>query len=715
MGMLNKILVSLVCGMLSLVSCQEAILEGEAPTTGESGLSPGGSSLKEAIPGVLTVKFKREAPIDQFLQQGGISACSGVKSVDSVGASLGNVKLRRLFDNGGKYEKRHRKYDLDLWYVISFDPTMSLSRAASGYQSSPWIDIVQPVREPERENGFAAEVFIPNKPLSRATPEMPFNDPVLLDQWHYDVGNLDSKVNLRLFKAWEVTTGSPDVVVAIVDYGVDYKHPDLAANMWINPGEIPGDGIDNDNNGKIDDIYGYNFHEDNGLIDIGDHGTHVAGTVAAVNNNGIGVCGIAGGSGKGDGVRLMSSQIFPSKGVDPGRVGREANAIIYAADNGAVICQGSWGWSGGYFNESVRVAIDYFVDNAGCDENGEQIGPMKGGVAIFAMGNDRVEGDFFPACYEKCIAVSGLDFWGKKGRYSNYSVKADIAAPGGGGDQQLPGRDVVSTMPGGKYGTMYGTSMACPHVSGVAALVISSMKGKGFTPDILTDRLLASCDELKRLDPEYAPYLGVGFIRADRAVRKNDGVAPEAVQDLQFIEENGNFSLRWTVAVDPNDDVAARYNVFYSADELNAANYRNADKQVVVLKNVKAGTPYTHSLTGIDMVNYHYFLVTGEDYWGNESGVSNVVTYGKITAESSFKVYPNPVRKEATIQWDASFTGEKTVLVYDMSGREVFRQNLGDATGAGSVILNLSSVAAGKYVLQLKASNQNKNCNILKI
>lgn len=705
----------LVLGLLA-ESCQKTLPEEESlPARADSPLYQ--YSLNTAEPGVLKVKFRRGAPVIQSLAEGGVSAFSGVKSIDSVGIRLGNVSLRRLFSYVPRYAKRHQKYDLDLWYMVTFDKAMPMSRAVSDFVHADWVDIVEPVYKPERENGVATEIGMPaaNRPLAGT---MPFNDPRLPEQWHYDVGNLDSKVNIGVFKAWEVSTGSSDVIVAVTDYGVDYTHPDLAANMWVNSGEIPDDGIDNDRNGKVDDIHGYNFHGDNPQIDIGDHGTHVAGTIAALNGNGIGVCGIAGGGlGKGDGVRIMSCQIFPAVGFLPGVEGTEAEAIRYAADNGAVICQGSWGWRGGYFDEATRVAIDYFVDNAGCDENGNQVGPMKGGVAIFAMGNDRVEGDFFPACYEKCIAVSGLDFWGKKGKYSNYSEKADIAAPGGGGDQTMLSRDVLSTIPNGKYGTMYGTSMACPHVSGVAALVISTLGGPGFTPGMLTSRLLASCNSLRRIDGDYAPYLGVGFIRADRAVRKNDGAAPEKVSDFKLVKERNKYVLSWTIATDPGDDSPSLYNIYYSKSELTPANFREAQKITVDVSTEAPGKVYEYTVEGIDMKAYRYFLATGEDWWGNESAVSNVVVNPDAQVESSgeLMIYPNPARKDLTVKWDGSFTGKKTIILYDLSAREVFRKEMPTPTGAGSDVLDLSALAAGKYILRLSAESRTETCNLIKL
>lgn len=166
-------------------------------------------------------------------------------------------------------------------------------------------------------------------------------------QWHYKNFGITPRsvegADINLFEAWKQTTGSPNVIVSIVDGGIDGSHEDLKDNLWINEGEIPGNGIDDDGNGFIDDVYGYNFVSDKGEITLDEagHGTHVAGTVAARNNNGIGVSGVAGGDGTpNSGARLMSCQIFEGANGS----GQGAGATVYGANNGAVISQNSWGY-----------------------------------------------------------------------------------------------------------------------------------------------------------------------------------------------------------------------------------------------------------------------------------------------------------------------------------------------------------------------------------
>ena len=205
---------------------------------------------------------------------------------------------------------------------------------------------------------------------------------------------------INLLSAWRYTAGDSRVIVAVLDGGVKCDHKDLVANMWVNEGEVAGDGIDNDGNGYVDDVHGYNFCANNANIQADDHGTHVAGTIAAVNNNGYLGCGIAGGTGNGDGCRIMSCQIFD--GSSTASVSQIAAAIKYAADNGAVIMNNSWAYAkGSYTTDSsfknqfsaLINAIDYFEQNAKLE------GVIDGGIALFAAGNDGYGVPSYPGAY----------------------------------------------------------------------------------------------------------------------------------------------------------------------------------------------------------------------------------------------------------------------------------------------------------------------------
>ena len=395
-----------------------------------------------SVPGVIRVKFKH--------------AVSETKAAGLDLSALGSCSITRTFPPAGKWEARHRAAGLDRWYDIRFDGNLPLSKAGE----AAWD--LEDVEEVE---------FIPELQARQET--YPFNDPRLSQQWHYqNPGGRDQWAegcDVNAFKAWTIETGKPAVIVAVNDSGVDYAHEDLAANIWVNEAEKNGKpGEDDDNNGYVDDIYGYNFITyDNqttvGKITPGDHGTHVAGTIGAVNNNGIGVCGIAGGDGSAEsGIRIMITQT-----LDGQHGAFTPESFVYAADNGAVLMNCSWGFVN---NEqptpkSYVEAIDYFNAYAGMDENGDQTGPMAGGLMIFAAGNDGREIEH-PAMDDNVFAVAALSANYVRSYFTSFGEWVDISAPGGDANRKTY---VLSTIPDNQYGTMQGSSMAAPHATGARA------------------------------------------------------------------------------------------------------------------------------------------------------------------------------------------------------------------------------------------------------
>ncbi|MDY0354200.1 MAG: subtilase family N-terminal domain-containing protein [Bacteroidales bacterium] len=318
-------------------------------------------------------------------------------SADQVFAGLNIRSVRRVFPPEEKFEARTRTAGLHLWYTVTFYEDMPLTKTAIGLSELEGVQWVE---------------YIPRKRTQEASSyKFPFNDPYLPKQWHlYNDGSIStdfvSGADINVMDVWKYyTTGNSQVIVAIVDTGVDITHPDLVNNLWVNQAELNGvEGVDDDNNGIVDDIYGANFITHTGIIRAENHGTHVAGIVAATNNNTLGVCGIAGGNGNGTGIRLMICQIMD----EYNSVGDEAGAIKYAADNGAVICQNSWGYDDiDYLPQITKEAIDYFITYAGYDENGNQTGPLAGGLVVFAAGNENST-TAYPAMYEKVLSVALL-------------------------------------------------------------------------------------------------------------------------------------------------------------------------------------------------------------------------------------------------------------------------------------------------------------------
>ena len=363
--------------------------------------------------------------------------------------------------------------------------------------------------------------------------------------------------DINVAEAWKLTGGDSRVIVAVVDEGVKYTHPDLAANMWTNPEPSAEYG------GQ--DIHGWNF-VDNGPVtwdkkgtdrygqetsDSG-HGTHVAGTVAAVNNNGLGVAGVAGGTGNGDGVRIMSCQVFSAGlGTTDEAV---CNAIKYAADHGAAIIQCSYGNE----NTSItserdyraispleREALDYFMAPASAETGGNTSDVFSdgGGIAIFAAGNEGLSHSNFPGGYSDCISVTAIGPDGLPAYYTCYGPGCNIAAPGGetaghsGGEKAGILSTLVSEVSDADYGYMQGTSMACPHVSGIAALGLSYalQNKKKFTRDEFISMLLTSVNDIEaRLEgsktsgttlqlEEYRGKMGSGLADAYQLLMQIEG------------------------------------------------------------------------------------------------------------------------------------------------------------------------------------------------
>lgn len=554
---------------------------------------------------------------------------TGITSIDAANVKHKVSGIRRVFRDAGKFEAKHRKYGLHRWYEIEMDKTGSVLSAIASFQAIEHIEKAEPVYKKNivgSDRKDFGPVRVDEKQLfAPATLPGPSNDPLLANQWHYNnTGQAGGTVgsDISLFQAWGLETGSSEVIVAVTDGGIQVDHPDLDKNVWVNIDEIPDNNLDDDNNGYVDDINGYGFGDNTGDIAPDDHGTHTAGTIAAITNNGVGVAGVAGGSGSGDGVKVMSCAAFGAVGT-----GGFAETYIYGADNGAVISQNSWGYTNpNVFEQAVLDAIDYFIAEAGTDEDGNQIGPMRGGIVIFAAGNSDSDAAYYPGFYEPTLAVSGLTNQDKKGWYSNYGAWVDIGAPGGETFVNNDPHGVLSTVSGGQYAYFQGTSMACPHVSGIAALIISKYGGTGFTAGMLRDRLISTVDNIDAADPAFAGKLGAGRVNAFAALQEDDGDAPDAITDLAATDVTiTSVTLTWTSPADAGNGSASVYDIRYSTSPITEGNFSAATPVANPPAPQPAGTSEEFTVTGLQGGTIYYFAIKSADFFGNFSAVSNVV------------------------------------------------------------------------------------------
>ena len=531
------------------------------------------------------------------------------------------TSMTRLFPDAGEWEPRTRAAGLHRWYVVEYDKSVSSDEALQALESTAGVQIAEPSR------------------IIR--PEVTINDPYWGQMW--GVNNTEYQgfdVNVKAVWDQYGTMGNPSVTVGVVDGGISLNHPDLKAN-------IAEKGHYNYVDGK-DGASGIADH---------DHGTHVAGTIAAVGNNGIGVIGVAGGNAAAGkpGVKLLSLQVF--KTLANGQDATAANfarAIKEGADRGAIISQNSWGNNfdfnddgvvSGYELEYAKSAhehpdasfvqaVEYFNKYAGCDNAGNQLpnSPMKGGVVIFSAGNANTPYGS-PGNYEGCISVGAINKNGSRATFSNYGDWVDICAPGVG---------VYSTYLNGGYIAYSGTSMACPHVSGVAALIVSHFGGQGFTAEELRTRLIQGARPIAATtgSKPIGPMLdALGSFQ----LNGSGAQAPDAVTEFSVSPVGHN------IKVDFKAVEAYGYMVVASrtASSLEKVSYDNPASDISyaskVLMNVEPGSDQNIVLTGLTPDKDYYVSIVAYSYdrkYSQQASVKKVHTAVNMAPVIDIPDYP---------------------------------------------------------------------------
>lgn len=624
-----------------------------------------------AIPNRLNIKLK--ACIVQHIDnsRNTLFIPTGSDLLDTYLRDVGANKIERIFPFAGKDEHRQRAAALNTWYSIAMDRTATRgTRAAAKHQLETIADYAEPAYHAVLES--PEYISDDGDSETQANKGKYFNDPLYDKQWNLhnngNIGNYTDATGKRIISsiahadinaeaAWRQTTGDPSVVVAVVDGGIDIHHEDLQESIWINKNEIPDNGIDDDNNGYVDDVYGYNFTEDNALITPTRHATHVAGIIAARNNNGKGISSIAGGNGNPNtGVRLMCCQIFrnnpnynPSDKHSPETIGtgdrnREAAAIVYGANNGAIISQNSWGYDRVMKQtpQVIKDAIHYFNTYAGGDKTDKPL--MQGGLVIFAAGNDATSAPSMPSAESSVVSVSSFNPDFSASWYTNYGSWTDISAPGGSKpvnglyplQDGQPTSAILSTVPAttahpnGGYAYMQGTSMATPHVSAIAALIVSKYGNARFTAKQLRERLLTGVrpmDYNKYLTETYRNSMGSGYADALAALTDYDhDTTPTAPLFLvnRAKPDYGKIRMAWTSKNNGANGSLQKYVLYCSKHPVTTANRANKD---VIAYNIpaqfaKENQAIQYTVTHLDNNTKYYFGILAEARNGHQSSLT---------------------------------------------------------------------------------------------
>ncbi len=639
-----------------LVMCASAF--GSSPSDYMVEIEPGVYEVTDRILVVLERGVEVNQPSEAYF---------GIESLDALVADLNIIRVEQEFLNSGP------EFDLDRHYIVHFDlaaATDALAeRAVAEFAADPNVRTAERIRV-HRVN------LVPN-------------DPKFNLQWGL---RPSAEFNIRAHRAWDITTGSPSVKLAIADTGVAYNHEDLGldVNIWHNPGESYN-GSDSDGNGYVDDVIGWDWvangnpHEegedwknpDNDPMDFMGHGTHIAGIASAVTNNGVGVAGVNWKA------KIMCLRVGWSDWPD-GYVGMDycAQSMYYAANEGADAYNASWGNSN---SGGMGAATDYLISHDV--------------VIAAAAGNSGTTSHSYLAGRSDVLAVAAITVNGKKADYSNYGSFVDCCAPGSG---------IYSTMYRGPTDHYYyrywsGTSMSAPFVTGLAGLVRA--KFPSYSDSEVRDAILDGCWDIDWNNPGYEGKLGEGLINCYNSLVNNDDV------ELKYFTADSTprgVKLKW----DAEEFDTAGYNLYrreFAGGEMRFSD--NLEGYTKVNADLIGGTgPYVYLDGGLNEGSYEYIL---EDIDLNGKGTQ----HGPVSVDHNpslpgmYALYacrPNPASENAVISFSVpeSHTGVVELVVYDIAGRKTMDLSRSAVEpGSHEITVDTSALAPGVYVYRMAAGD----------